>query len=320
MIVAITGGTGFIGKKLVARLIERGDIVRLLARSNSALREKSALVEVHNCDLVTADTEKLALMLEGVDVLYHCAAENNDISKMFATNVEGTRNLVCAAAGKIRHWVQLSSVGVYGTHADGKITEETPIRPVNVYEESKAVAENIVIEAAARGSFSYSILRPSKVYGVGMTNNVLFQLMSLINRRLFFFIGKPGASANYIHVDNVVDGLVRCGSMPAARGRIYNISDYRTIEDFVAIISQALHKPAPRLRFSESLARMIARTTVFIPNNPLTEQRVNAMVKRAIYSTAKLEAELGYQHRICMEDGLRELVEEYKQRHWHIVR
>lgn len=318
MIVAITGGTGFIGGRLVLHHLACGDEVRVLSRRPPGTSGLPDTV-VWYCDDL-ANPINLLPFVEYVDVLYHCAAENNNNSKMLAANVDGTRNLTRAAEGKIGHWVQLSSVGVYGTHADGKITEETPIRPVNVYEESKAVAENIVIEAAARGSFSYSILRPSKVYGVGMTNNVLFQLMSLINRRVFFFIGKPGASANYIHVDNVVDGLVRCGSMPAARGRIYNISDYRTIEDFVAIISQALHKPAPRLRFSESLARMIARMTVFIPNNPLTEQRVNAMVKRAIYSTAKLEAELGYQHRICMEDGLRELVEEYKQRHWHIVR
>lgn len=320
MIVAVTGGTGFIGKKLVARLVERGDTVRLLTRRSSTQLEKSSLVEVHLCDLATAGTENLSTMLAGVDVLYHCAAENNDCSKMFATNVEGTRNLACAAAGKIRHWVQLSSVGVYGTHADGEITEETPIAPVNIYEETKVQADNIVIEAATRNNFSYSILRPSKVYGLGMSNQVLFQLMSLIDKRLFFFIGKPGASANYVHVNDVVEGMIKCGTMPAAKNNIYNISDYRTIEDFVAIIAQSLHKPVPSLRISERWAHMIAKMTAFIPRNPLTEQRVNAMVKRAVYSPAKLEAELGYQHRICMEDGLRELVEEHKQRLGHIVR
>lgn len=313
MIVAITGGTGFIGKKLAARLIEQGDTVRLLTRHRSVIPEEFPFMEMSNCDLVTARTKELSSILDGVDVLYHCAAENNDSSKMMSTNAEGTRNLACAAKGKIKHWVQLSSVGVYGTHVDGEITERTPIAPVNVYEKSKAEADNVVVEAATRNNFSYSILRPSKVYGLGMSNQVLFQLMSLIDRRFFFFIGKPGASANYIHVDNVVDGLIKCGSMPAARNRIYNISDHRTIEDFVAVISQALHKPAPHLRIPESWARMIAKTTAFIPHNPLTEQRVDALVKRAIYSTAKLEVELGYKHRVLMEDGLSELVEGYKQ-------
>jgi nucleoside-diphosphate-sugar epimerase len=308
MIVAITGGTGFIGKKLVARLVEQGDTVRLLTRSSSKLPEMSSLMEIHKCDLATAEIKNLSLILDGVDVLYHCAAENNDISKMLATNMDGTRNLARAAVGKIGHWVQLSSVGVYGTHTCGEITEETQLAPVNIYEASKAAAENIVIETAAKNHFSYSILRPSKVYGPGMTNKVLFQLISLIDSRAFFFVGKPGASANYIYVDDVVEGLIRCGTMPAARNCVYNISDYRTIECFVSIISQVLSKPMPRLRVPENLARILARITAFIPNNPLTEQRVNAMVKSAIYSCEKLKAELGYQHRVCMEDGIRELV------------
>lgn len=311
MIVAITGGTGFIGQKLVLRHIALGDEVRVLSRRSPGASGLPGSV-VWCCDDLVIPANLLSFV-EGVDVLYHCAAENNDSSKMLAANAEGTGNLARAAEGKIKHWVQLSSVGVYGTHTDGMITEETPIAPVNVYEESKAAAENVVIETAVKGGFSYTILRPSKVYGLGMNNKILFQLISLIDRGIFFFVGKPGASANYIHVDNVVDALVKCGSMPAARNHIYNISDYRTMEDFVAIISRALHKPVPSLRISESWARLIARMTVFIPNNPLTEQRVNAMVKRAIYSPAKLEAELGYRPRVSMEDGLRDLVGFWKR-------
>lgn len=312
MIVAITGGTGFIGRKLVLRHLDSGDEVRVLSRHAF---ERSGLpdgVVWFRDDLV--HPANLPAFVGGVDVLYHCAAENNDIGKMLEANVTGTKNLARAATGKIGHWVHLSSVGVYGTHTDGAIAEETPLAPMNVYEESKVEAENIVIETAAGSNFSYSILRPSKVYGLGMSNKVLFQLMALINSRAFFFIGKPGASANYVHVDDVVECLVRCGSMPAARNRIYNISDYRTIEDFVAMIAQALQKPVPRLRIPEPLARVIARMTFFIPGNPLTGQRVNAMVKRATYPTAKIERELGYQHRVRMEDGLRELVASWKQK------
>lgn len=312
MIVAITGGTGFIGRRLALRHLACGDRVRVLSRRSPGGAGLPDAVAWW-CDDLAAPVN-LSSFVDGVDVLYHCAAENNDSGKMFSANVDGTKNLARAAEGKIGHWVQLSTVGVYGTHADGEITEKTPIIPVNVYEESKVAAENIVILTAAKNSFSYSILRPSKVYGVGMTNPVLFQLMSLIDKGMFFFIGVPGAAANYIHVDDVVEGLVRCGGMPAAKNRVYNISDYRTIEEFVSIIAQALHKPVPRLRISERWARIIARMTAYIPNNPLTGQRVNAMVKRAKYSTAKLEMELGYRHHVSMEDGLRELAESWKRR------
>lgn len=307
LIAAVTGGTGFIGGRLVKRLVSEGHSVRILTRQPVTKVDVPDGVEIFQGDLA-GELEVLEKFVSGADILYHCAAEINDNEKMLAANVDGARNIARVAAGKIRHWVQLSSADVYGTHADGVITEETPNGPVNVYEESKAAADNVVIEAAEKSGFTYSILRPSKVYGSGMRNRVLFQLVSLMDRGLFFFIGKPGASANYIHVDDVVEGLVRCGSMAAARNRIYNISDYRTLEDFVAIISLALHKPAPRLRIPEGWARVAARVSAFLPNNPLTEQRVNAMVKRATYSTSRIEAELGYQHLVPMEDGLRQLV------------
>ncbi len=306
-IVAVTGGTGFIGGQLVKRLVSEGYPVRILTRRPAAQVDVPDGVEVFQGDLV-GDLAVLEKFVSGAAVLYHCAAEINDSEKMLAANVDGAKNLAHAAAGKIRHWVQLSSADVYGTHTDGVITEETPNGPVNIYEESKAEADNVVIEAAAKNGFTYSILRPSKVYGLGMRNRVLFQLFSLVDRGLFFFIGRPGASANYVHVDDVVEGLIRCGNMPAAKNRVYIISDYRTIENFVAVIASALHKSVPRWRLSERWARVAARVTAFLPNTPLTEQRVNAMVKRATYSTSRIEAELGYQHLVPMEDGLRQLV------------
>ena len=59
MIIAITGGTGFIGKKLVNHLVERGDTVRLMTRSLRA-PEKSSLLEMHKCDLITAEINELS--------------------------------------------------------------------------------------------------------------------------------------------------------------------------------------------------------------------------------------------------------------------
>ncbi len=306
-VAAVTGGTGFIGGRLVERLVSEGHLVKVLTRSPSSHAETLACTEVFQGDLIR-DLDVLDKFVSGADVLFHCAGEINDSNRMFTANVEGTKNLVCAAGGKIRHWVQLSSVGVYGTHVDGVITEETPIAPTDVYEETKAAADHIVVEAATNNSFSYTILRPSDVYGSGMRKRGLFQMISLMDRGLFFFIGKPGASANYIHVDDVVEGLVRCASMPAAASRVYNLSNYCTLEEFVSIMSQALDKPPPWLRIPENWARMFAKVSVFLPNSPLTEKRVNAMVKRAIYSSARIEAELGYRHRACMQESLQQLV------------
>ncbi|MDD2914581.1 MAG: NAD-dependent epimerase/dehydratase family protein [Gallionella sp.] len=316
MIVAITGGTGFIGKGLLTRLLEHGNTVRLLTR-NPDLSKKSTLLEVYECDLATAEIGQLSAMLDGVDVLYHCAGQLNDSSIMKALHVDATRKLAEAASGRVAHWVQLSSVGVYGPVAEGIVTEKSVPNPVGQYEITKAESDKIVVEAANQGGFSYSILRPSNVFGAGMSNQSLFGMIAMIDKGLFFYIGKPGASANYIHVDNVAEGLMRCGIMASAKGQIFNLSDYCTIEHFVEIISDALGRTPPRLRIPRAMARLAGNTLGRLPGFPLTASRVHALANYSRYPIARIQQQLGYRHIVSMEDGLRELVGAYKQRSQH---
>lgn len=311
MIVAITGGTGFIGKKLVSRLIERGDTARLLTRG-LAVVEKSPLLEMLECDLLTVGCKDLADILDGVDVLYHCAGQIKEPLTMRALHVDATQKLVEGASGRVSHWVQLSSVGVYGPVTQGVITEDSVLNPVGEYEITKAESDLIVVDAAKKGGFSYSILRPSNVFGAGMTNQSLFGMTAMIGRGLFFFIGKPGASANYIHVSNVVEGLLRCGTMQHAKGRIYNLSDHCTMEHFVDEIAGALGRNSPWLRIPEPIAYLAGSTLGKIPGFPLTRSRVDALANRSIYPISRIQQELGYRHLVSMEEGLRELVEAYK--------
>ncbi|MFZ3018236.1 MAG: NAD-dependent epimerase/dehydratase family protein [Gallionella sp.] len=313
MIVAITGGTGFIGQKLVARLIEDGNVVRLLTRRSPAFAASGSL-EVHECDLLAAQPDELAKILDGVEVLYHCAGQLKDANVMRALHVDATRKLAEAASGRIRHWVQLSSVGVYGSLKVGIVTEESALNPIGEYEVTKAESDGIVADAASNGGFGYSILRPSNVFGTEMANQSLFAMISMIHRDLFFFIGNPGASANYIHVDNVVDALVLCGEKTEADGQLYNLSDHRTMEQFIAVIAESLARPIPSLRVPEWSIRLPARLLGGIPGFPLTELRVDALIGRAIYSTTKIEHELGYWHIVSMEAGLKELVSSWQQR------
>lgn len=311
MIVAITGGTGFIGKKLVARLVGRGDTVRLLTRS-STVSEKISSVEIYKCDLVTAGVSELSDILDGVDVFYHCAGQLKEPPAMRALHVDATKKLTEAASGRAGHWVQLSSVGVYGPVANGAITEDSALNPVGEYEITKTESDKVVVEAANSGSFSYSILRPSNVFGAGMTNQSLFGMIAMIDRGFFFYIGKPWASANYIHVNNVVEGLISCGTMRQAKGRIYNLSDHCTMEHFVGVIAGALGRASPRLRIPEPIARFAGATLGKLPGFPLTQPRVDALVKRSIYPITRIHEELGYFHVISMDDGLRELVGAYQ--------
>ena len=311
MKVAITGGTGFIGKHLAMYCISHGHEVRILSRKPNI---KWPLDSVR---WFTGDLNEPSCLLpfvDGVDILYHCAGQLTETDLMLSLHVDGTQNLIEAASHRIGHWVQLSSVGVYGAVSEGVINEESPINPVGVYEVTKAESDQIVLNAASQGSFSCSILRPSNVFGADMKNQSLFSMISMIDRGLFFFIGKPGASANYIHVDNVVDGLIRCGTISAAKGRIYNLSDHCTMEAFVSLISDALGCNCPRIHLPEMPLRWASKLAGVIPGFPLTHSRVNALVNRSTYQTDRIEAELHYVHVMSMENGLKQLVAAYRSK------
>jgi nucleoside-diphosphate-sugar epimerase len=147
-----------------------------------------------------------------------------------------------------------------------------------------------------------------------MPNQSLYALISMIKRGLFFFVGKPGASANYIHVNNVVDALVLCGSLPQASGQTYNLSDYCTLENFVASIAEALHCSVPHARFSEPFVRMLAKILGWIPRVPLTKSRIDALTTRVQFSINKIESDLGYKHSLTMREGLKDLVADWCSR------
>ncbi len=306
IIVAITGGTGFIGRQLVMYHLEQGDEVRVLSRRSI---EESGLpdsVKWYCGDL--GNSGDLQSFVDKADILYHCAGEIKDATKMKALHVDGTARLINMATGRIGRWVQLSSTGAYGQHREGIVTEETSLNPKGEYEVTKVQADNLVINAANQGAFNYVILRPSIVYGETMSNRSLFSLIALIQRGWFFFIGQPNASANYIHVDNVVNALLLCGSVAHVKGQVYNLSDYRSLEDFVKIIANALRCKIPHLRIPELPVRVLIKLLGWIPGMPLTDSRINALTNYTIYENTKIEQELGYQHVISMEDGVAKLV------------
>ncbi|MGZ8212120.1 MAG: NAD-dependent epimerase/dehydratase family protein [Burkholderiales bacterium] len=308
MIVAITGATGSVGRKLVERHLAAGDRVRALSRQ--AQPRLPAAVEVHRGDF-SSGPDTLTPFAADVDVLYHCAAEIYDPGRMIEVNANGTRNLVSAAQNRIGRWVQLGSIAVYGAPERGIIREDSALQPIDVYGRSKAEGDRHVLEAAANGAFDCCIVRPAKVFGAGIdsgNNQVLFRLFSLIDRGLFFFVGSPGALTHYVHVDNLVDALALCGREPIKGSGVFNLSDDRTLEQFVGVIAAALGKDMPTLRLPERPVRWLSRMLGRVPGFPLDEKRASALVNRAAFPSAKIEQELGYLHRVGMEAALRELV------------
>lgn len=311
MIIAVSGGTGFIGQRLTKAIAVAGHEARVLTRK-PVDRQVAEGVRYVSGDL--AGDSDLSSFLAGVDVLFHCAGEISDPSRMEDLHVKGTARLIKAAEGKVRRWVQLSSTGAYGPRRAGEVLEGDALNPVGPYEVTKAVSDELVTHAAGQGAFSSVILRPSIVYGAGMPNQSLFAMLKMIEKGMFFFIGRAGASASYIHVDNVVQALLDCGLKPQADGKVFNLSDYCTMERFVQLMAESLGVAVPTRRLPEWPVRQAARFLEAFSEWPLKASRIDALTSFVRYPTDRIEHDLQYRHRVSMAEGIADLVRYYRKR------
>lgn len=310
MKVLVLGANGFIGKAFVEKLISHGVQVRALTRTG--LKKFQESVETIVGDLTDINFDFKAL-LYGCDVVVNCAGETRDDNLMHALHVKATVNLLEAAAclcgtGKKIHWVQLSSVGAYGSSKESRvITEETPTNPSGTYEVTKTMADTLIIACNENSGFSYTILRPSNVFGRDMTNESLRQLGRIVKKRVFFFVGFSPSIATYIHVDDVASALYLCVIDSRAKGHIFNVSNDCKLKELIAGIAEALGVPPPRLTLPERPVRIGLAVAARLFKIPVTQKRIDALVRRTTYPTDKLYNVLGFSPKKAVSTAIREL-------------
>lgn len=307
-VIAITGGRGFVGRHLAARCLQMGHCVRILSRSGVS-ETLSGSVEHFQGDLLASDETVLARFVDGADVIYHCAGEILDESRMDAVNRVATSRLASIAAGRVGRWVQLSTAGVYGFPRSGMVDENSALAPCNTYESSKLASDIELIEISEAKGLHWSMLRPTIIFGHDMPNDSVRALIRAIQTGRFFYIGKPGASLPYIHVDDVVEGLIRCGRSEQALHQAYILSENVLLEEFASQVAILLQCRPPHLRLPEALVGIIAVLLGKVPGFPLTASRIDALTRHVNYSSSKISRELGYSPITGWRSGLREMIE-----------
>lgn len=317
MIVAITGGTGFIGKKLVTEHLSLKNEVRVLSRNLPAPDVINSHLIWFTGDL--CDTEILDEFVRDVDVIYHCAGEIKASENMYALHVDGTKRLLKAVEKIIKanrkniHWVQLSSVGAYG-QAPGKansyriVTEETATNPEGDYETTKTISDEYVQNfSKIEPLFTFTILRPSIVIGPFMPNQSARALSSMIKKRLFFYIGSRSSVATYIHVNDVVAALVLCGVDIRAKMQIFNLSNDCRLSEIVNAIATKQKINIPTICIPENLLRFLVKHLSYIVPLPLTLNRIDALVKHTYYPSKKINEVLGFYPKYSIPDSFSEI-------------
>ena len=233
MRVLLTGATGLIGPHVLERLVARGDFVRVLTLPDT-------LEKVQDHDRVEVvvgslgDRDLLAEAAEGVEVVYHIGAlMNSECRDLVRVNLHGTDNLLEASlAREVKRVVFTSSMAVYSPSplpSMWPIIEDSPLKAhggdnLRNYGQSKIDGEKLIFRFHRNHKLEYVILRAPAVYGpeAAWVVQLLQQLMSNPWQVL-----SPGARSyhmQWVHVDDLAEGIVLAGTRLAAANNIFNIA------------------------------------------------------------------------------------------------
>lgn len=316
MRILVTGGSGFLGTRLIAQLLASGHEVLALARSTASQHKLAAL----GASPVPGDLEGERLNLPPVDAVVHAAAHFHfagQRAQYFRTNVDGTKALLDAAAkAGAKSFVYVSAAGIIMDDRGSPVrraTESVPTQPrsFSPYLASKAQAEAAVL-AANRPGFRTVALRPPGIWGPGdMWSR---QLPGAIAAGQFGFIDRGDYAYSTCHVDNVIEAI-GCALERGAGGRAYFVNDRETMtfRDFVRMVASIGNLSIDKLpsmpyglaffagRMLEGIWAILGRAG----DPPLSRSMVRMIGREFTTSDAAARRELGYEGKTLLADGSR---------------
>lgn len=295
MVIAVLGATGFVGLELVKKLITNGHKIKVLSRKNSFPLEG---VNFFKGDLLCKDYD-FTKFLQNVDILYNCSGCLNDSNIMYDLHVTAIKNLLNLSQGNVKKWVQLGSVGSYGTSSGLHINEASSENPSNEYEKTKTLSDNLV----KISNIPHVILRPSNIFGMTMSNQSLFQLMQIIKSGYYFHIGSINSMVNYVHIDDVVNALINCGANDFASNKLYVLSQCTRTSNMIDSLKQGMSINKQSFRLSERFVRIVSRfISLFYKSFPLTKTRIDALTSQKVYRSDKILNELDFKFMKSLND------------------
>lgn len=320
--ILVTGATGFTGGHLARRLVKEGHLVRALVRSPQKGKELAELgIELVKGDLT--DPASLRAATAGIDTIYHIAATFREESiteeQMWAINRDGVKHMLDAAvdAGTVTRFVHCSTIGVHGDIKDPPANEETPYGPGDYYQESKTAGEKVAIAYMEAGKLPISIFRPGGIYGPG--DRRFLKLFKGIKNGRFVMIGSGEILYQLVYIDDLVDGIILCGTKPEAVGNIYILTGEPalTLNQLVACIAEVTGGKIPKIRLpfmpvyaASYLCELICQPFGIEP--PLFRRRVDFFRKDRSFTIDKARRELSFQPKVDVRSGVTQTARWYE--------
>ena len=230
--ILVTGATGFIGHSLCSRLLSEGLGVRGTIRSIKQLDRLPYGIDATILKSIDANSDWSKALI-GVDVIVHLAARVHimreslryPIAEYSSTNIDGTMRLAAAARDQgVSRFIFISTAGVHGNITSIKpFTEDDIPVPHDDYSRSKWEAEQALSKLDSR-DMKVVVLRPPLVYGRNVPGNFA-RLLSIVDRGLPLPFGSIKNARSMVYVENLVDAIVHCASVPLSEDPVFLVSD-----------------------------------------------------------------------------------------------
>jgi nucleoside-diphosphate-sugar epimerase len=327
--VLVTGGTGFLGRRLVERLLAQGRPVVVLARRPAADLEARG---VRFVGAALDDAAEVASACAGVETVFHVAARVGvwgRYADFYRTNVRGTRALLegCRRHG-VRHFVHTSTPSVvYNGRDVANADESLPLTTdcPSPYPLTKAIAERDVL-AANSDSLRTIALRPHLIWGVG-DPHLVPRVLSRARAGRLRIIGEGQNRVDMVHVENAVDAhllaeqaIRSChpmGDKTPAAGRAFFITNgepvvlWEWINDLLRALGEPPITKHISLRAATALGALCEAAWRVLPvqtEPPMTRFVAAELAKDHWFNITAARRDLGYVPRVSMAEGTAELV------------
>lgn len=318
----VTGATGFLGSRVVRRLLERGDQVVALAREGAA----ADALEKQGVEVLRGDLNDVTPALEaaaGCDVVYHVGARvttSGPWEEFFRVNVEAAQKLMDAAlAGRAKRFVHVSSLGIFDIPRDNMdIGDESDYdrRPFlrGHYTRSKLDADRLMCTAVRTGR-NVVVVRPGVLFGPKPANQGVFlgRVKKFLKPDLLAVVSSPAYRVPLVYVENAADAVVLAGTAEGLERGIFNVIDdpdltqqryFRTLSEVRPRPLRVIYLPvsliAPAVQAVNFVHQLVKRRPWTIAYQLLRSER------SARYSTDAARAQLGWTPAVDLRTSLQE--------------
>jgi nucleoside-diphosphate-sugar epimerase len=315
--VLVTGANGLVGRALCRTLADHGHAVTALVRHGGvdidgvrewqhATPDFAGLLDAWPRDLTPNCVVHLAAR---VHVMRDTAAD--PLAAFYATNVEGTLRVACAAQARgVRRFVFVSSIkAVAETDGGVPLAESSPPEPADPYGRSKRAAEEALWRLSEETGLEVVVVRPPLVYGPGVGANFL-QMMNALWRGVPLPLGSVDARRSLVYTGNLADALMHCVTDARAANACFHVSDADdlSVAQLLSTLGRHLSKPARLVPVPPGLLRAAGRLAG-------RKDQLERLTTSLQVDASRIRERLDWRPPFAVEEGLEATARWYRATH-----